>query len=105
MLKVSNAPDVPNVFDVFKMPKCGEFIIFPLKYLKLAWDMLYSRIVDEYRTKHNMYTKERIMNILAIVGSPRKGKATDTLIDKTIEGVTSQHPNSQVKKIQRSELL
>jgi NAD(P)H-dependent FMN reductase len=39
------------------------------------------------------------MNILAIVGSPRKGKATDTLIDKAIEGVTSQHPESQVKKI------
>ncbi len=39
------------------------------------------------------------MNTLAIVGSPRKGKATDTLIDKAIEGVTSQHPNSSVKKI------
>lgn len=39
------------------------------------------------------------MNILAIVGSPRKRKATDTLIDKAIEGVTSQHPDSQVKKI------
>ena len=39
------------------------------------------------------------MNILAIVGSPRKGKATDTLIDKAIEGVRSQHPESQVKKI------
>jgi FMN-dependent NADH-azoreductase len=40
-----------------------------------------------------------MMNILAIVGSPRKGKATDTLIDKAIEGVISQHPESQVKKI------
>lgn len=39
------------------------------------------------------------MNILAIVGSPRKGKATDTLIDKAIEGVISQHPDSQVQKI------
>jgi hypothetical protein len=27
------------------------------------------------------------MNLLAVMGSPRKGKATDTLVDKTIEGV------------------
>ena len=39
------------------------------------------------------------MNILAIVGSPRKGKATDTLIDKAIEGVKSKHPDSQIQKI------
>lgn len=39
------------------------------------------------------------MNILAIVGSPRKGKATDTLVDKAIEGATSVSPEARVKKI------
>jgi FMN-dependent NADH-azoreductase len=39
------------------------------------------------------------MNILAIVGSPRKGKATDSLVDKAIEGVKAKHPNSTVTKI------
>ncbi|MGD2187556.1 MAG: flavodoxin family protein [Desulfobacterales bacterium] len=39
------------------------------------------------------------MNLLAIVGSPRKGKSTDTLVDKAIEGVKSKSPNCQIKKI------
>jgi multimeric flavodoxin WrbA len=39
------------------------------------------------------------MNLLAIVGSPRKGKATDTLVDKAIEGVTSGVSGVNVKKI------
>ena len=39
------------------------------------------------------------MNLLAIVGSPRKGKATDTPVDKAIEGVKSKQPNCDVKKI------
>ena len=39
------------------------------------------------------------MNVLAIVGSPRKGKSTDTLVDKAIEGVNSKDPNGNVKKI------
>lgn len=39
------------------------------------------------------------MNILAIVGSPRKGKATDTLVDKAIEGAKSRAPDCSVKKI------
>ena len=39
------------------------------------------------------------MNLLAIMGSPRKGKATDTLVDKAIEGVKSKSPNCRVKKI------
>lgn len=39
------------------------------------------------------------MNILAIVGSPRKGKATDMLVDKAIEGVTARHPDAAVTKI------
>ena len=39
------------------------------------------------------------MNVLAIVGSPRKGKATDTLVDKAIEGVKSKDPDCSVKKI------
>jgi len=39
------------------------------------------------------------MNLLAIVGSPREGKATDTLVDKAIEGVLSVSKNCNVKKI------
>lgn len=39
------------------------------------------------------------MNLLAIVGSPRKGKATDTLVDKAIEGVTSIHPECNATKV------
>jgi multimeric flavodoxin WrbA len=43
------------------------------------------------------------MNLLAIVGSPRKGKATDTLVDKAIEGAVSLHPEYTVKKINLSD--
>lgn len=39
------------------------------------------------------------MNLLAIVGSPRKNKATDKLVDKAIEGVMSVNPDCNVKKI------
>jgi len=39
------------------------------------------------------------MNLLAIVGSPRKGKATDTLVDKAIKGIRSANPDCIVKKI------
>ena len=39
------------------------------------------------------------MNLLAIVGSPRKGKATDTLVDKAIEGAKFKTPNCNVKKL------
>ena len=39
------------------------------------------------------------MNLLAIVGSPRIGKATDTLVDKAIEGFRSKSLNCSVKKI------
>jgi len=39
------------------------------------------------------------MNLLAINGSPRKGKATDTLIDKAIEGVSSESRNCNIKKL------
>ena len=39
------------------------------------------------------------MNLIAIVGSPRKGKATDKLVDKAIEGVKSKSPNYHVKKL------
>jgi len=39
------------------------------------------------------------MNLLAIVGSPRKGKATDTLVDKAIEGALSASKNCYVKKL------
>jgi len=39
------------------------------------------------------------MNVLAIVGSPRKGQATDTLVAKAIEGLTSVQPDCRIKKI------
>jgi multimeric flavodoxin WrbA len=39
------------------------------------------------------------MNLLAIVGSPRKGKATDMLVDKAIDGVKSMSRHCLVKKI------
>lgn len=39
------------------------------------------------------------MNLVAIVGSPRKGKSTDSLVDKAIDGVLSESPACNVKKI------
>jgi len=45
------------------------------------------------------------MNILAIIGSPRKGKSTDTLVDKTIEGVLKKSPDASIKKIHLSDHL
>ena len=39
------------------------------------------------------------MNLLAIVGSPRKGKATDTLVDRAIEGARDVDKDVEVTKI------
>lgn len=39
------------------------------------------------------------MNVLAIVGSPRKGKATDTLVSEAINGIRSKSPHCNIKKI------
>ena len=39
------------------------------------------------------------MNLLAVVESPRRGKATDTLIDRAIEGVKSKSPDCYIKKL------
>lgn len=39
------------------------------------------------------------MDALAVVGSPRKGKATDTLVEKAIEGVKSVDPECNVRKL------
>ena len=39
------------------------------------------------------------MNLVAVIGSPRKGKATDTLVDKAIEGAISKNPSYRVKKL------
>ena len=39
------------------------------------------------------------MNLLAIVASPRKGKATDMLVDKAIEGAEAEAPNCNIKKL------
>lgn len=43
------------------------------------------------------------MNLLAIIGSPRKGKTTDTLVTKAIEGILEKSPNTSVKKIYLSD--
>lgn len=43
------------------------------------------------------------MNLIAIIGSPRKRKATDTLVDKAIEGVLKKSPATSVKKIHLSD--
>ena len=40
-----------------------------------------------------------MMNVLAIMGSPRKGEATDLLIDKAIEGIRSKVSDCNVKKL------
>ncbi len=39
------------------------------------------------------------MNLLAVVGSPRKGKATDLLVDRAVEGAMSVARGCRVKKI------
>ncbi len=39
------------------------------------------------------------MNLVAIVGSHRKGKITDTLVDKAVEGVLASLPGVSVHKI------
>ncbi len=39
------------------------------------------------------------MNILAVMGSPRKGKATDALVEKAMEGFLSLSASSSVRKI------
>ncbi len=43
------------------------------------------------------------MNLLAIIGSPRKGKATDTLVDKAIEGVLKKSNDASVNRIYLSD--
>ena len=43
------------------------------------------------------------MNLLAIIGSPRKEKATDTLVDKAIEGALKKSSDLSVKKIYLSD--
>jgi len=39
------------------------------------------------------------MNLLAIAATSRKGKSTDKLVDKAIEGAKSKNPDLNVKKI------
>jgi multimeric flavodoxin WrbA len=39
------------------------------------------------------------MNLLAIMGSPRKGKATDTLLDRAVEGAVHSNPGLSVQKV------
>lgn len=38
-------------------------------------------------------------NLLAIVGSPRKGKATETLVDQAISGAQAKDPGCRVRKV------
>ena len=52
---------------------------------------------DHEKARHK--TQEAILNLLAVVGSPRKGKATDLLVDRAIEGVKSRAPNCDIKKL------
>jgi len=42
---------------------------------------------------------EATMNLLAIVGSARRGKVTDLLVDQAIEGAQSIDPECRVKKL------
>ena len=44
------------------------------------------------------------MNILAIVGSPRKGGNTDILVDRVIQGAKSQRQGVLVEKIYVNDL-
>ena len=44
------------------------------------------------------------MNVLAIVGSPRKGGNTDILVDRVIQGAKSQRPDVSVTKIYVNDL-
>jgi NAD(P)H-dependent FMN reductase len=46
---------------------------------------------------------DNTMNILAIVGSPRKGRATDSLVDKAIEGAKVKVQGCNVKKLDLME--
>jgi hypothetical protein len=39
------------------------------------------------------------MNLLAVMGSPRRKKSTDTLLDKAIEGAVYSNPDLAVRKI------
>ena len=39
------------------------------------------------------------MNVVAIMGSYRKGKTIDTLVDRAIEGAKSANPDAEVEKI------
>ena len=39
------------------------------------------------------------MNLLAVMGSPRRGKATDTLVDRAVEGAVHARPDLNVKKV------
>jgi multimeric flavodoxin WrbA len=39
------------------------------------------------------------MNLLAVLGSPRKGKSTDILLEKVIAGARSASPDISVKKL------
>ena len=44
------------------------------------------------------------MNLLAVMGSPRKGKATDTLVDRAIEGAVTSRPDLSVRKFVLADL-
>jgi multimeric flavodoxin WrbA len=43
------------------------------------------------------------MNLIAIIGSPRKGKTTDSLVEQAIEGIRMKNPDVSVKKIYLSD--
>ncbi len=43
------------------------------------------------------------MHVLAIMGSPRPGKATDRLVDRAMQGVVQACPGANVKKVRLAE--
>jgi len=45
----------------------------------------------------NNSESEASVNLIAVIGSPRKGEATDTLVDKAIEGVLMNSSDKAVK--------
>jgi len=51
------------------------------------------------KVANNKRLGSAMTNLLAIVGSPRKGKATDILVDKAIEGAKSKDQSANIKKI------
>jgi multimeric flavodoxin WrbA len=58
--------------------------------------------LNHYHMRHNpsgVWAEEANMNIVAIMGSYRKGRTIDTLVDRAIAGATAGQPETMVDKI------